>query len=287
VSTVIDPNSAIETFREAAELNLDDPFRKGSQILLPDYGQVVVTGDLHGHRRNFAKLVKYCGLASSRSRHVILQEIIHVDDEDSASTDLSNELLLEAARWKVEFPDQVFFIQSNHEVSQLTGRAIMKAGHGVLEGFVAGVEATYGRDDAPSVMAAIETFIESYPLAARTSNGLFISHSLPSERDMADFDPSILNRRVTRKDLEEGPADKFLWGRRHSSDLLDRLADMLDVELFILGHQPEPMGFRQVGQRLLILASDHSHGVFLPIDLSKPVAMAEVVKRIRKFVSVA
>jgi hypothetical protein len=61
---------------------------------------------------------------------------------------------------------------------------------------------------------------------------------------------------------------------------------MFDVDLFILGHQPEPMGFRQVNEQLLILSSDHEHGVFLPIDLSKPVTMEGLVKKIRKFVSV-
>ena len=64
-------------------------------------------------------------------------------------------------------------------------------------------------------------------------------------------------------------------------------AEMLDADVFICGHQPEPEGFRQANERMLILSSDHSHGVFLPIDLAKPVTMGGLVKRIRKFVSVA
>lgn len=282
-----DPNSAIETFRQAAELNLDDPLRQGSQLVFPNYGQLVVTGDLHGHRRNFTKLVKYCALANSPSRFVLLQELIHEDAEARDQLDTSHGLLLDAARWKCESPDQVFFIQSNHEVAQITGRGIIKAGGEIVKGFLAGVEASYGVEAAPEVMDATAAFIESYPLAARTANRLFISHSLPTQRDMPDFDPSILNRTPTRQELDEGSASKFLWGRRHSDELIEQLAEMLDADLFILGHQPEPMGFRQVGQRVIILSSDHSHGVFLPIDLSRPATMDSLLKRIRKFVSVA
>ncbi len=282
-----DAHSAIDAFREAAELNLEDPIRQGSLLVFGSYGQLVATGDFHGHRRNFAKLVKYCALERSPGRCVILQELIHEELHHADQLDMSHELLLEAARWKIAFPDQVFFLQSNHEVSQLTGRGIMKGGHEVLEGFVAGIEATYGAAEAEGVMEAIAVFIESYPLAARTSHRLFLSHSLPARRDMEVFDPSVLNSRVTLDDLADGPAGAFLWGRRHETDLLDQLAELLDADVFICGHQPEPEGFRQANERMLILSSDHSHGVFLPIDLTTSMAMSDLIKRIRKFVSVA
>ena len=281
-----DPNSAVETFREAARLNLEDPFREGSLIRFPAYGQLVVTGDLHGNRRNFAKLVTYCALGSSPGRFVLLQELIHEEPQGLDQPDMSHELLLEAARWKCDHPDQVFFLQSNHEVSQLTGRGILKGGRGVLDHFVAGIEASYGAE-APRVLQAIECLIESLPLAARTPNRIFLSHSLPAGRDVEDFDPSVLDRVPTREDLAKGAAARFLWGRRHTSEQLDRLAEILGVDLFVVGHQPEPMGFRVADKRLLILSSDHNHGVFLPIDLSKPVTMDDLVRNIRKFVSVA
>ncbi len=69
--------SAIDVLQRATELNLEDPIRKGSLLCFPDYGQVVMTGDLHGHRRNFEKLVKYCQLESTPNRHVLLHEMIH------------------------------------------------------------------------------------------------------------------------------------------------------------------------------------------------------------------
>lgn len=280
-----DAKSAIDMLREAASLNYDDPLRRGGQIVLPSYGQLVATGDMHGHRRNFAKLVKYCALASSPARFVLLQELIHGEPQGLHEPDMSHELLLDAARWKCEFPDQVFFIQSNHEVSQISGRGILKGGRGVLEDFANGLTTCYG-SEAPRVNEAIGEFIASFPLAVRTPQRVFLSHSLPAENDMDGFDPTILDRRPTREDLVDGPAGKFLWGRRHSSTQIRRLAEILAADLFIVGHQPEPQGYRVADPRLLILSSDHNHGVFLPIDLSKPATMDDLVKGIRKFVSV-
>ncbi len=286
MSDKTDAGEAIAVFQEAAELLREDPVRRHAQLVFPDYGQLVVTGDLHGHRRNFDKLVKYCGLGTAPSRSVLLQEIIHEDLVKKDQADLSHELLLVAAKWKCEYPDQVFFIQSNHEVCQLTERGITKGGTSVLESFEAGVEMTFGADDTPRILDAINELILSYPLAARTANSVFIAHSLPAQREMSAFDPSVLDRDITLEDLDDGPAAKFLWGRRHKPELIEELAGMLDAELFILGHQPEPEGYRQEGERVLILASDHNHGVFVPIDLSKPVTMELLLKRIRKFVSV-
>ena len=109
-------DAAISTLDRATEYNLDDPLREGSLLCLNHHSQIVMTGDLHGHRRNFEKLVTYCGLSSSPTRSVILQEIILEDIEHADQIDMSHELLLETARWKGEFPDQVFFLQSNQEV---------------------------------------------------------------------------------------------------------------------------------------------------------------------------
>ena len=51
-----DAKLAVEVFRQAAYLNRQDPLLQGSILQFPDYGQVVMTGDLHGHRRNFERL---------------------------------------------------------------------------------------------------------------------------------------------------------------------------------------------------------------------------------------
>ncbi|HUW84222.1 MAG TPA: hypothetical protein VMZ31_15665 [Phycisphaerae bacterium] len=278
-----DAASAAECFREAAELNRQDPYLRGSQLMLPDYGQLVMTGDMHGHQRNFDKLQRYCQLERTAVRHVILHELIHEDLVGLNDTDMSHQLLLAAAAWKLEYPEQVHFLQSNHELAQLNGHEITKAGRSVLRDFDGGLSQTYG-GDAQTVSDAIDEFIKSLPAAARTVNRVFLAHSLP---DPETFDPSTLAQPLDEQDLSDGgPIGTLVWSRINAAEKFEQLAEMLDVDSFIIGHEPQEDGFRLLHDRVIVLASDHNHGVFLPFDLKKPCTASDLVKQIRKFVAV-
>ena len=52
-----------------------------------------------------------------------------------------------------------------------------------------------------------------------------------------------------------------------------------------MGHTPQETGYATIG-RLIILASEHNHGTFLPIDLARRYTLEELEASIRKFVSV-
>jgi hypothetical protein len=246
-----------------------------------------MTGDLHGHRKNLGKLEKYAMLDRVTARHVILHEIVHADVQ-SAQTDHSHETLLEAARYKCEFPEQVHFLQSNHELAQLTNYPIAKNGRAVLEDFNAGVATTYGASRASAVLAAISEFIASFPLAARTENRVWMSHSLPNFYDMDEFSTDIFSRSPTIEDLHENKSIfHMVWGRRYTVEQFNVLSQMLEADIFVTGHQPQEMGYALVFDRLIILASDHNHGSFLPFDLSKKQTAQDLIRNIRKFVAVA
>ena len=87
-------------------------------------------------------------------------------------------------------------------------------------------------------------------------------------------------------DADAGPAYDLLWGRFHSAESVERFAERLGVEYFIIGHTPQEAGHTIIG-RLIILASEHNHGAFLPIDLSHHYTVEELESKIRKFVSLA
>lgn len=281
------PKEAADIFLEAARLNLEDPLRTGSLLVFPHYGQLVMTGDLHGHRRNFGKLQRYCCLEQFAARHVILHEIIHQELESLKDTDSSHLVLLEAAKWKCAFPDQVHFLQSNHEAAQVTGHEITKQGRSVTHDFEIALRDTYG-DGAGSVSQAIYAFIRSYPLAARTPNRVFLSHSLPSDSELPGFNAEVFARLPTDEDFaDDRSAHALIWGRHQSEETLAALRSLLDVDYFICGHQPQEMGYEVFHERMLVLASEHNHGVFLPIDLGKPVTMEGLVGKIRPFAGVA
>ena len=283
---MIDAVQAADILLEAAQLNLTDPLRRGALLEFPNYGQLVMTGDLHGHRRNFEKLRRFCDLEHFVPRHVILHEIIHEEVEGLEAVDRSFEVLIEAARWKCDFPDQVHFLQSNHELAQLTRHEITKGGRVVTVAFEQGIHETFG-GQTDAVLRAINGYIQSLPLAGRTENRVFLSHSLPSPRDLPGFDPSVLTRVPTTADLaDRGSAHALVWGRYHTEAALVVLAELLDVDTFICGHQPQEMGYDIWHDRLILLASDHNHGVFLPFDLAKPQTVADLARHIRPFAGV-
>lgn len=280
-------NAAADIFRSAAALNRADPLRRGSLLVFPNYGQVVMTGDLHGHSRNFEKLVRYAALDRTPIRHVILHELVHASQDGPDGLDHSHEVLLAAARWKTEFPDQIHFLQSNHELAQLTGHDITKGGRSSLRAFEEGLDDSYGEGPAGDVLAAIHDFIRSLPLAGRTPNRILLSHSLPNVRDMSKFDPQVVHRVPTEADLaDNGSANLLVWGRRHTPEQLDEIAAAFDVDLFLVGHQHIDTGHKLTHGRVLILASDHNHGEFLPFDLRKPYTMDALVSLCRPYVAV-
>lgn len=280
-----DAESAIRTLKEAAELIRDDPIRKGSLLQFGDAGQLVMTGDMHGAMRNFEKLQRFSALEHSPARYVVLHELIHQEVQTPTARDLSIDLLLAAAAWKVRFPDNVFFLQSNHELAQLRGQEITKGGRSVLYDFERGVEERFGGRTS-GVLAAITDYLASLPLAARTANGFFNSHSLPDPLLMENFDLSVFDRALTADDLSPGGAAySLVWGRFHTADVVDFFARRLGVSQFVVGHTPQEIGYGVVG-RMIILASDHNHGTFLPIDLSRHYGPGEAEGSIRKFVSV-
>jgi hypothetical protein len=285
VNPQTDPVAACAALHEAAQLLREDPNRRGSLLTFGSAGQLVMTGDIHGHVRNFERLQRFCDLAHSPARSVILHELIHAEPESFNEPDLSIDLVVEAARWKCDFPDNVFILQSNHELSQLCRHEITKGGRSVIRDFERGVAHRFGRR-SDDVLEALDDYLGSLPLAARTASGIFLSHSLPDPLSLSLFDFNVFDRVPTEQDLETGGAAySLVWGRFHSPEVLDLLAQRLGAEIFIVGHTPQESGYGVVG-RMILLASDHAHGSFLPIDLARAYTVAELERLIRKFVEV-
>ena len=68
--------------------------------------------------------------------------------------------------------------------------------------------------------------------------------------------------------------------------MLKKMAAMFDVDLFVLGHQAQADGYGKAGANLVILASDHSHGCLLPMDLARSYTINELVEAIVPLASI-
>ena len=286
VTRLADAEQASAVLREAAELIRDDPIRVGAVLEFGSAGQVVMTGDLHGNIKNFEKLQRFCALEHSPGRNVVMHELIHEDIELPGRHDLSIDLLIRVAQWKCDFPDSIYILQSNHELAQMRGQEITKGGRSVLYDFEQGIEYRYGAGKE-LVLDAVNDYISALPLAARTRNGIFMCHSLPDPGLVGRFDMSIFERSLTDRDLAPGGmAYSLMWGRFHSAAAVEDFAEQFGVNFFLVGHTPQEGGHTRIG-RMIILASEHNHGTFLPIDLSREYTIEQLEASIRKFVSVA
>jgi hypothetical protein len=241
----------------------------GNLIHLPSTGRVIVAGDLHGHIRNFERIVKIADLDNNPDTFVILQEIIHGGPEDDFGGCLSYQLLFKAIHYKIRYPDQVHILLGNHDTAVISNSSVLKCGREMNRAMKDAMRRHFDVD-YPAVFNAMVDYLMSQPLAVRCENRIWISHSLPSDKEVEQFDLSIFNRPYTLDDIERGnPVYTLTWGRRQSPQALERLAKMLDVDVFILGHQPQEKGWGRIGSNTIILASEHSFGCVLFFNLAQ------------------
>lgn len=281
------PQTIIDLLNKGIEAGNADKFRRGNVIHLPAEGSLIITGDIHGHRRNFERIAAFADLANNPDRHIVLQEIIHGGPEDSQGGCLSYQLLFDVVRYKLTFPDRVHIIMGNHDTAFISSCDVMKDGKEMNRAMCLALEREFQQAGA-DVELAIRQFLFSQPLALRCDNRIWVSHSLPSDRSVDKFDPKILDRKLKINDVvRPGSAYLLTWGRRHSQALLDKMAKLFDVDIFILGHQPQEQGWSQAGDNLIIIASNHNHGCLLSTDLAKSYTIEQLIDSIVPLASIS
>jgi len=274
------PQTIIDLLNKGAEANIKDRFRRGNLINLPAEGTVIASGDIHGHRRNFERITTFAELAKNPSTHIILQEIIHGGPEDAQGNCLSYRLLFDVVRYKLSFPDRVHIIMGNHDTAFISNGKVMKNGKEMNRSMHLALKREF-KEASEDIKLAISQFLFSQPLAARCDNRIWLSHSLPADRYFDNFDPQILVRQLNLNDVvRPGSVYLLTWGRNHSQPMLDKMAKLFNVDLFILGHQAQPQGWARTGDNLIIIASDHNHGCLLPIKLVKSYTAEELINSI-------
>jgi predicted phosphodiesterase len=271
------PQTIIDLLNKGIEASNADKFRRGNLIHLPAEGSLITTGDIHGHRRNFERIVTFADLANKPDRHIVLQEIIHGGPQDSKGGCLSYKLLFDVVRYKLRFPDRIHMIMGNHDTTFINNSKVMKDGKEMNRSIKSALEQEFGQASA-DITLAIRQFLFSQPLAVRCDNKIWLSHSLPNDHYIDKFDQQVLERQLKINDVvKPGSAYLLTWGRKHSQALLDKMAKLLDVDIFILGHQPQQQGWSRVGRNLIIIASDHNHGCLLSLSLAKSYTVEQLI----------
>jgi len=277
--------SVIETFQRAAVANEQTPSRDGNVIVLgPDEADdVMITADLHGHRRNFNSIRKLADLEKHPRRHLILQEVCHggpAYPENGGC--MSHAMLEDVARLKVAYPERVHFLMSNHELAELTDYPIVKSKKMLNLMFRLGLQQTYGQA-AEKVRAAYVAFIRSCPLAVRLPGAVFVCHSLPERADSRSFDRGVLERPLEQTDLlEMGAVFDLVWGRDYRPENARAFARLVGAKVLIHGHEPCPEGFSAPNDVQVILDCCGDKACYLLLPTDRALSHAEIVQRIQR-----
>jgi hypothetical protein len=277
----------IDLLHSGIEVTQKNKFRQGNLIRLPAQGDLVITGDIHGHRRNFERIVAFADMANHPERHLIFQEIIHGGPEDSEGGCLSYHLLFDIIKYKLDFPDRVHTIMSNHDTACINDSPVMKDGREMNRAMTSAMQREFG-ESYDDIISALRQFLFSQPLAIKTENRIWVSHSLPADNYIEKFDTRIFEQPLQPTDIvKPGSVYLLTWGRRHSQDNLNKLAKLLDINIFVVAHQPQDQGWGRAGENLIILASDHNHGCLLTADLVKSCTVDTLINSITPLASIS
>jgi hypothetical protein len=277
-----DPERLLTTLRQAAAAFRATPGRRGHVVTLTDCDEVLVGGDLHGNLDTFRALLKVADLAAHPRRHVVLQEVLHGPYRYALGGDKSHQLLDLVAALKCQYPRQVHLLLGNHELSQWTNRRLEKDNEELTALFRAGVAIAYG-ERADEVYAAYLELFAAAPLALRTPNRVFLSHSLPPAKRLEGFALEHLEKETFDEDDLKlgGSAHGLVWGRDTSAANAAAFLQKVDADLLLSGHIPCEHGFLAPNDRQLILDSFGTTACCCLFPTDRPLTHAELIGFVR------
>jgi len=272
-----------ECYRQAGQVLRESTLRQGNVIRLDETtaDELVITADLHGNRSNFRRILEYADLASNPHRHVVFQEVCHGGTIYPEGGGCMSHLMLEdISQLILAYPEQVHFLISNHELSELIDYPIMKGGRMLNLMFRCGMNQMYG-DQINMVRRAQLEFLSSLPIAIRVNDDMMVTHSLPKECDQDPFDVGVFDRELTDYDLRCGGAiHRLVWGRDFRQENVDAFAEQTGIEMFITGHEPCQMGFAAPNTRQIVLDCCNQMGKFMVVPVGEKLSQQELVDHI-------
>ena len=277
--------NTIALLREAADANLAAPGRMGNVINIdPQSGDdVMVTGDLHGHRRNFNLIRRIAALETLPRRHLVMQEACHGGPTYPQNGGcMSHAIVEDIARLKVRYPDRVHFLLGNHELAELTDYPIQKNKQMLNVLFRMGLEQMYG-SETERVREALLAFLGTCPLAVRISDGVFVCHSIPEGLDARPFDQTIFSRPLDPLEFyERGEIFQMVWGRDHRPENARAFAELMEARVLIHGHEPCLDGFAVPNPHQVILDCCGDRACYVVLSTDREWTQSDVVQRIQR-----
>lgn len=269
------------TLQQAARAFRATPGRTGRFTRLPAGAEVMVVGDLHGNVENFRLALKVADLAKQPQRHLVVQEVVHGPFQYPQGGDKSHQLLDLVAALKCQFPARVHFLLGNHELAQWLNQRIGKGDVDQNQWFYAGVETAYGEQAEKIYPAYLELF-DAADLALRTENHVFISHTLPSAKNLPRFDLAVLEQDQIADEEKKlgGIVHSLVWNRDLSQANVEAFLKKVDADWLITGHIPCEQGFMTPNDRQIILDALGTPACYCLFPTDRPLTQQELLNRI-------
>lgn len=278
-----DPDRMVRLVDKAATLSRATRGRTGRLVRL-DADEVMVVGDLHGNVQHFQEVLKRAALGMYPRRHLVLQEVIHGNFLYDDGSDRSHQLLDLTAALKCQFPQQVHYLPGNHELAQLTSRPIAREAGDLNAIFRAGVGHAYA-DKASEVYAAYERLWLALPIALRTSNRVFISHSIVPAAHQPAFAVYMLA-------VDELPAEAcqpggaiyhLLWGRDVKPETAASFLKAVDADWLVTGHLPCDAGYQTPNDRQIVIDAQEAPAGYALFPANRPLEPGELAASVHTF----
>ena len=272
-----DADRMLTMLRRAIDHVRLQPSRDGHLVTLQECDDVLVAGDLHGHIPNFKVVLQAADLEHHPRRHLVLQELIHGQFRYPNGGERSHQLVDLFTALCCQYPGRVHYLPGNHELAQWTQRPISKGDESLNQLFINGVNHAYGEQGSSIYQGYMDLFA-TLPLAIRTPNDVFLSHTLPNARMMGEFDP-----RKLRRDSYE-PADliskgfvyNLLWGRDVTLENVSTYLRKVDADFLISGHIPTNEGVLYPNEKQIIVDCSASPASYILIPTNERLTMAKL-----------
>ncbi len=236
-------------------------YLEGDLLTLPGPGRAMVVTDLHGNLEDFRKVLTLWAKCFNRKCHLVLTgDFIHAMGR---ANDHSIEIIEEVQYYSTKY-DTFHPLLGNHEWATITKILIYKGGVNQNLNFELLLKETFP-DAWEEKLEEYINFFQSLPVAVRTGNGVFISHSGPARVDGIE---DIIN--LTGKGYLDNPVlHDLLWRRDHQKVEVNQFLKRVGCQAMVVGHTPVD-GYKLKGN-LLILSSSYGKGrkVYLDLDLGK------------------
>jgi len=238
-----------------------------SLIGLPGKGKALIVTDIHGNLADFERYMEIWNDLKRRENHLILTgDYIHgMFGVEDGSIEILGKVM------GLYNEDGVHLLLGNHEWSHIAGEDVYKAGVNQTLEFESRVEEKFGEDREHQLGLYID-FFKKLPLAARTENGVFISHAAPA-RNIGGIE-DIINITGEGYEMDNDNLFELLWSRYpgdYDEKDIDIFLEKVGCKVSVVGHTPVD-GYRVIGNQI-VLSSSFSAGrkAYILLDLEKEI----------------